>query len=256
MRSYKYLVMALVSLFSLLFTVSPPGWAVLLMLLALAFPFSLVILTMEMEVALIIGAFLFCSIACSGYAMESLVIYAVYWFAPLVLLKYQRSVTQTISETVFLKFLGSILMAATFIVSLWWRGSGDFFQIHEIFRIWPGYAALMAGTYVAIWLIHIDYEACKSFSVTMSNYWFLSVFLMLAVLLYDAHYLFVGMALAALLPFTLESLLLIRKIWGERSPVLFFILGCCATISVVPLCMLGLYSVFRPWIKKILNEKE
>lgn len=253
---YWYLATGIACVFSLMCFISLPIWLVIFMVSATVYPFSLVILRANIEVASILAAFLFCSMACSHYtSISSLIGYSIYVVAPLFLLRYQQLYPREFSKALFLEALTLVLSIMTFIVGLWWMDSSAFAQAPLWLKIWPGCAALISGTYTTALLIKQDISADRTpFHVTLMHYGWLAIMLFLAIVLEDAQGAFINMSLAALLPFILETVSKIRYKWAERSRTTFFILMGCATITIVPLYIFGLYALFSPWINNYFKK--
>jgi hypothetical protein len=220
------------------------------------YPFSLVILRTNIEVASILAAFLFCSMAYSHYtSISSLIGYSTYVVAPLFLLRYQHLYPREFSNPLFLEALTLALSIITFIVGLWWMDSSACVEAPLGLKIWPGCAALISGTYITALLMKHDLNADRTlFYVTFMHYGWLAIMLFLSLVLEDAQGLFINMSLAAFLPFTLETVSKIRYKWGDRSRTTFFIVMGCATITIVPLYIFGLYALFGPWMNNYFKK--
>ncbi|PPE03208.1 hypothetical protein [Holospora curviuscula] len=255
-KVYQYLATSFVVLFSVVCFFAPFSWWTLGILLGLIFPFSMVLLNIQLEIAWILSFFVFCSLACARYPVEVLVGYGLYLVVPLMLLRHQKVFAREIPEELFLTFLSYVLMTTTFFVSLWWQDVITQVPVPLLLKTWPGALGLMAGSGAGLWFLTDPRSLKQVVSVTMFHYWLLILFLVLAGVLEDAHVLFSNMVLSSILPFVLEGWDIIRKIWKNRSKTVFFIAGCCATISGVPLFILALYSIFKPWITTLLNHKE
>ena len=255
-KFYQYIATALILILSLVCFIAPFSWWTWGILLASAFPFSTVLVNIQLEIAWVLAAFVFSVFAFSGYAVEILVAYSVYFVIPIMLFRHQKTFVNEIPNEFFLKFLSYILMLTTFFVGLWWQDVISQVSVPVLLKIWPGALGLIGGSIIGVFFLTDTSMVKKIASVTMFNYWLLIVFLVLVVVLEDAHVLFCNMVLGAFLPFVLDGWSLLRKFWEKRSKSIFCIAGCCATISAVPLFILGLYSIFKPWIVTLLNQKE
>ncbi|ETZ04667.1 hypothetical protein K737_300924 [Holospora undulata HU1] len=255
-KIYQYLATAFVVFFSFLCFFSPSSFWGQWILLGLVFPFAAVLLNVQLEISLLLSVFAFSSLALAEYPVAILVAYVVYFVIPLMLLRHQKSFKNEIPEDVFLKFFSCIMMGATFFVGLWWQDVMVQVSAPLLLKMWPGVLSLLSGACCGVWFLKDQFSLKKMYAVSMWNYWILSAFLMLAIALEDAQVVFCNMALSATLPFVLEGWSFLRSLWKNRSGLVFFIIGCCASISGVPLVILGLCSIFRPWIMPLLNEKE
>lgn len=257
MRKHDWwLATGIACVFSLMCFIPLPIWLAIFIASAAVYPFSLVLLRENTEVASILAAFVFCFMAYSHYtSISSLIGYGAYVVTPLFLLRYQQRHPREFSKPLFLETLTLVLYILTFVVGLWWIDSPAFVKVPSWLKIWPGCAALISGTYVTTLFMEHDFSADRTpFHATLIHYGSLAVMLFLAIALEDAQGVFLNMSLAALLPFTLETVSKVRYKWGERSRTTFSILMGCATITIVPLYIFGLYALFSPWINHCFKK--
>ena len=83
-KFYQYLATAFILLFSSVCFIAPFSWWAWGILLAL------LLVHIQLEIAWVLAAFVFCVLACAGYSVEILVAYAVYFVIPLMLLRHQK----------------------------------------------------------------------------------------------------------------------------------------------------------------------
>ena len=255
---YRYIAAGIACIFSLICFISLPIWLVILTISALVYPFSLVIVRADSEVASILAAFLFCAMACSPYtSVSSLVGYSAYGAVPLALLRYHYQHPSELSKPLCFEVLTLVLSAITFVVGLWWMECQACIEAPFWLKIWPGCAALMSGTYLASLLMKQESSAdITPFHATLAHYGWLVIMLFLAIVLDGVQGVFVNMIFAALLPFILETVSKIRYTWGKRSQTIFFIVMGCATMTIVPLYIFGLHALFSPWIHYCFKKGE
>ena len=234
-----------------------PLWMILGLAGAVMYPFSTIVLKSNIETASILSAFLFCTMACtSHHAISVLVGYTAYILSPLFLLRYQFVHYREFSQSLFVEALKLVLPMITSLVALWWVESQACAQGPLWLKIWPGCATLVSGAYTTgLFMYHHRHpEPALSFHVTFKDYAWLAVMLFMAITLEGTQALFVNMTITALLPFTLETILKMWSKWGMTSRTIFFILMGCATITILPLYLFGLYAVFSPWINHCFKK--
>ncbi|ETZ06772.1 hypothetical protein P618_201063 [Holospora obtusa F1] len=248
-KIYQYLATAFVGVFSFVCFFAPSSFVSQGLLLGLMIPFAGVLLNIHWEVSLVLSVFAFSSLVCAEYPVAVLVAYSVYFLVPLFLLRNEKMFENEMPEGVFLKFLSFTMMILTFFVGLWWQDVMALSSAPLFLKIWPGTLSLLSGSCSGAWFLKDRIFSKNLFSVTVFNYWLLSIFLMLAIFLEDAQVIFLNMVLSAVLPFVLEGWSVLRNLCKGKSGLVFFIAASCATITGVPLVILGLYSIFKPWIR-------